>query len=427
MIETYRFRLYPTEGQKVLLRKHFGCSRFIYNWALDYNKKLYETEKKYKNSIAICSTGELIRLKEEKEWLKEVNSQSLIASIGHLDKAFRNFFRGQCGFPRFKKKDFAAKSFEVPQHFELDFKTSSIQIPKFSRKNKIKCRISRRVNLKNFIKYGTAIISENACGQFFVSFIVHRNEQLPQPVRPESLSTENSLGFDFGLKHFLTTSDGRKFDSPQFFKSTLKKLAKEQRKLSRKKKGSRNYDNQRIRVARVHNKIANQRRDFLHKLSVGLVRENQFDCFCFEDLNLKGMVKLWGRKVNDLSYCAFLQMVQYKAAKVGKASAKIGRFDASSQICSNCGHRQKMPMDVRTYVCPECGMEMDRDVNAAINIRDIALKNILKNTDGASGINACGVGGSGSGVASRPNETADGEARMFSCRKGESQPSSVAA
>ena len=242
MIDVYKFRLYPTEEQKVLLRKHFGCSRFIYNWALDFNKKLYASEQKYKNSIGLCSSGELIKLKNEKEWLKEVNSQSLIASIGHLDKAFNRFFKGQNGFPKFKKKEFTASSFEVPQHFEIDFKHSSIQIPKFCKKNKIKCKISRRVNLKNFIKYGTATISENSCGQFYVSFIVHRNEQLPKPISDELITKENSLGFDFGLKYFLHLSDGRVIDSPEFFKHTLDKLKQEQRKLSKKQKGCKNKE-----------------------------------------------------------------------------------------------------------------------------------------------------------------------------------------
>ena len=417
MIETYKFRLYPTEDQKVLLRKHFGCSRFIYNWALDYNKKLYASEQKYKNSIGLCSSGELVKLKSEKEWLNEVNSQSLIASIGHLDKAFNMFFRGNTGFPKFKKKEFTKSSFEVPQHFDIDFKHSCIQIPKFSRKNKIKCRICRRVNLKNFIKYGTATISENSCGQFYVSFIVHRNEQYPQPIEASKISKENSLGFDFGLKHFLTLSDGRIYDSPEYFKKYLEKLAKEQRKLSKKQKDSKNKEKQRIKVAKVHNKISNQRYDFLHKLTTELVKENQFDCFCFEDLNLKGMSKVWGRKVNDLSYYTFQQMMQYKSLKYGKICSKIGRFEPSSQICSHCGYQQKLELNERTYICPKCGQIIDRDVNAAINIRNFALRNILKNTDGTSGINACGDESSGCDDANCHNETIVNEARKSAHQK----------
>lgn len=418
MIETYKFRIYPTEEQKVLLQKHFGCVRFVYNWALDFNKKYYAKTKKYKNYVSINCDGDLIRLKQEHTWLKEVNSQSLISSIGHLDWAFNRFFKGQGGFPKFKKKELTARSFEVPQHFNIDFKNSSIQIPKFCKKNKIRCKISKKVDMNHFLKFGTATISQNSSDQYFVSFIVHRNEDFKKPISDDRISEENSLGFDFGLKHFLTLSDGRIVDNPEYFKKALDKLKQEQRKLSKKQKGSKNKEKQRIKVAKVHQKISNQRNDFLHKLSTELVKENQFDCFCFEDLNLKGMKKLWGRKVSDLSYYTFQQMMLYKSIKVGKVCAKIGRFDPSSQICSRCGHQQKMPLEQRTYVCPDCGMTMDRDVNAAINIRNFALRNIFKNTDGTSGINACGVGSSDECGVNRVRETTDDESRKSKhCKK----------
>ena len=426
MIETYKFRIYPTKEQEVLLQKHFGCVRFVYNWALDFNKTLYTQARKYKNYVAINCDGDLIKLKQEKEWLKEVNSQSLISSIGHLDWAFNRFFKGLGGFPRFKKKELTAKSFEVPQHFDIDFKNSSIQIPKFCKKNKIRCKISRKVNMDHFKKFGTATISQNNSGQYFVSFIVHRNVDIKQPISDDKISETNSLGFDFGLKHFLTLSDGQIIDSPEYFKKMLDKLAWEQRKLSKKQKGSKNKEKQRIKVAKIHQKISDQRNDFLHKLSTSLVKENQFDCFCFEDLNLEGMKKLWGRKVSDLSYYTFQQMMLYKAAKVGKVCAKIGRFDPSSQICSKCGHSQKMPLDVRTYICPECGMTMDRDVNAAINIRNFALRNIFNNTGGTPGINACGDGSSGLSNANCSNETAVREARKSKhCRKRKEEASKI--
>ena len=418
MIETYKFRLYPTKDQEVLLQKHFGSVRFIYNWALDFNKKLYATQKKYKNYIAINCDGDLVKLKQEKEWLKEINSQSLISSIGHLDWAFNKFFKGQSGFPKFKKKEFTKASFEVPQHFNIDFKNSSIQIPKFAKKNKIRCKISRKVNMKNFLKFGTATISQNSSGQYFVSFIVHRNEQIKNPILDAKITKENSLGFDFGLKHFLTLSDGRIIDSPEYFKKFLDKLKFEQRKLSKKQKGSKNKEKQRIKVAKVHQHISNQRQDFLHKLSSSLVKESQFDCFCFEDLNLNAMKKLWGRKVSDLSYYTFQQMMLYKAVKTGKVCAKIGRFEPSSQICSNCGHQQKMLLDQRTYICPECGLIIDRDINAAINIRNFALRNIFKTTDGTSGSNACGDGSSDLSDANCLNETTVEEARKSKhCKK----------
>ena len=278
--------------------------------------------------------------------------------------------------------------------------------------------MSRRVKKG---KLGTATISRNPAGQYFISFIVHTDEQPKEIISDCKISADNSLGFDFGLKHFLTLSDGRTFDSPEYFKKMLDKLAKEQRILSKKQKGSKNKEKQRKKVAKIHQKISDQRSDYLHKLSSMLVKESQFDCFCFEDLNLNGMKKMWGRKVSDLSYGAFQQMMLYKALRAGKKVLKIGRFEPSSQICSKCGHRQKMPLDVRTYECPECGMMMDRDLNAAINIRNFALRNIIKNfgTDGRLGINAFGVGSSGKYDVSCVCETADDESGKFFGKRSE--------
>ena len=418
IMDTYKFRLYPTEDQKILLRKHFGCVRFVYNWALEFNQKLYASGQKYKNYIAINCDGDLYRLKDEHEWLKEVNSQSLVSSIGHLDRAYTNFFKGYASFPKFKKKGHSTNSFEVPQHFQIDFKKSSIQIPKFCKDNQLKVRIHRHVNMDGFVKFGRATISENSGGQFFVSFLVYRNGELPKTVSESAIDTTNSLGFDFGLKHFLTLSDGRKFDNPEFFRRAFEKIQCESRRLSRKAKGSKNHERQRLKLAKAYLKISNQRSDFLHKLSSNLVKESQFDCFCFEDLNLEGMKKRWGRKVSDLSFQEFVGMMEYKCAREGKRFAKIGRFDPSSQICSKCGHRQKMPLSERVYVCPECGLEIDRDVNAAVNIRNFGIMRILKKskednhaicTAGTAGINDCGDGGSGRGDK-RCGETAVGEA-----------------
>jgi putative transposase len=172
-------------------------------------------------------------------------------------------------------------------------------------------------------------------------------------------------------------------------------------------------------VAKVHTKIHNQREDYLHRLTTKLVKESQFDVFCMEDLNLKGMSRVWGRKVSDFSYYTFQQMLTYKCLRYGKLVIKIGRFEPSSQICSHCGHRQKLELNERTYICPECGLEIDRDTNAALNIRNFALRDIIKNldTDGTSGINACGDESSGSGGISYLNETVVNEARKSAHNK----------
>ena len=422
MIETYKFRLYPTKEQEVLLAKHFGTVRFVYNWALDFDNKKYATLQKHLGWMSICTSDEYHQLKKDNPWMREVNVQSMTSAISHLDKAFQRFFRHQGGFPKFKSRKDNHQSFECPGGVKIDFKAKKIQIPKFIKKkssdNRIKFVLSRRVKKG---KIGTATVSRNPSGQYFISFIVHTNEQPKAIVSDDKISADNSLGFDFGLKHFLTLSNGRTFDSPEYFKKMLDKLAKEQKKLSKKQKGSKNKEKQRKKVAKIHQKISDQRSDYLHKLSSMLVKESQFDCFCFEDLSLEGMKKMWGRKVSDLSYYTFQQMMLYKALRAGKKVLKIGRFEPSSQICSRCGNRQKMPLDVRTYICPECGQVIDRDLNAAINIRNFALRNIIKNfsTDGRSGINACGDGSSGKKATKSSCETAVREARKFSGIKSE--------
>ena len=270
------------------------------------------------------------------------------------------------------------------------------------------------LNLADVLLTCLETVSRNPSGQYFISFIVHTVEQYPE--FNKEITKENSLGIDFGLKHFLNFSDGTKIDSPEYFKHALDKLKKEQRKLSKKQKGSKNKEKQRLKVAKVHQKISDQRNDFLHKLTTRLVEESQFDVFCLENLNLNGMKKLWGRKVSDLSFYTFQSMLTYKSVKHGKKVIKIGRFEPSSQICSNCGHRQKLSLNDRIYESPECGTEIDRDTNAAINICNFALRDIIKisNTDGRSGINAFGVGSSGKHDASHSCETADDELGKFS-------------
>ena len=272
-------------------------------------------------------------------------------------------------------------------------------------------KISRRVKKG---KIGTATISRNSTDEYYVSFIVHTKDEPKKMIDDAKISYENSLGIDFGLKKFMTFSNGDNIDNPQYFKNMLDKLTQEQRKLSKKTKGSKNKEKQRKKVAKIHQKIANQRKDFLHKTSTKLVKDSQFDCFCIEDLSLQGMKKLWGRKVLDLGWNMFTSMLSYKVAREGKLLKKIGRFEASSQICHCCGHKQKMPLDVRVYKCPVCGIVIDRDLNAAINIRNFALRDLIKNTDGTPGINACGVGSSGKSSVKMSCETAVEEARKSS-------------
>lgn len=413
MIETYKFRLYPTEEQKVLLAKHFGTVRFVYNWALAYSQEQYKKDQSYKGWMSIVVSDEFHQLKKDNPWMKETGANSIINSIGHLGKAFDNFFEHRSGFPKFKSKKQYKDSFEVPAGLKLFFKDEKIQIPKFIDKknddNRIKCVFSKKVKPG---KIGTATISRNPAGQYFVSFIVHTLEKEIPLLDKSKITKENSIGIDFGLKHFLTLSNGSKIDSPEFFKHALDKLKLRQRQFSKKQKDSHNHEKIRIKVAKIHNKIKNQRMDFLHKLSTNIANDSQVSAVCIEDLNMKGMSKLWGRKVGDLSYYAFTSMLDYKMKRRGKHLLKIGRFDPSSQICSHCGHRQKLSLDERVYNCPECGLKIDRDVNAAMNIRDFAIfRTLRKNTVATTGINACGDGSSGLSDANCLSETTVGEAR----------------
>ena len=421
MIETYKFRLYPTKEQEALLAKHFGTVRFVYNWALNYSQEQYKKDKTYKGWMSIVVSDEFHQLKRDNPWMKETGANSIINSIGHLGRAFDNFFERRSGFPKFKSKKQHKDSFEVPAGLKLDFKHEKIQIPKFLKQkkqdNRIKCVFSKKVKPG---KIGTATISRNPAGQYFISFIVHTLEKETPLIDKSKLSKENSLGIDFGLKHFLTLSNGKQIDSPEFFKKTLSKLKLRQRQFSKTKSDSKNHEKMRIKVARIHNKITNQRKDFLHKLSTSIANDNQVSAVCIEDLNLEGMKKLWGRKVGDLSYYAFTQMLGYKLKRRGKHLLKIGRFDPSSQLCSNCGNRQKLTLDERVYVCPKCGLSIDRDLNASTNIRDFAIfRDVRKhsNTAATAGINACGDGSSGSGCANCLNETTVCEARKIERRK----------
>lgn len=313
--------------------------------------------------MQLTKSNTFFDIKNENVWLKEVNSQSLISSIGNLDKAYTNFFRGRAKFPKFKKKN-EKQSFQVPQHGKIDIKNGKLHIPKF--KGGIKCVFHRPIDKGEL---GTFTISKNAAGKYFVSILIHVEEEIkPKPF------PKNAIGLDFGLKTFITTSEGSMYHSPEFLKKNLKKLARLQRIQSRRVKGSSNRNKARIKVARLHEKISNQRQNYLHKLSNKLVCKSQADTICIEDLNMQGMQKLWGRKTSDLSWFEFTRQLQYKCDWYGKNLIKIGRFDPSSKMCSCCGKITQLQLSDRSWTCSNCNSTHDRDINAAINIKDFGMK-----------------------------------------------------
>jgi putative transposase len=360
--KAYKFRLYPTKEQEVLLAKHFGCVRFTYNWTLDFKTKHYKETKQNIHWMQLTKLDVFFDYKKEHEWLKEVNSQSLISSVGNVDRAYKNFFEGRAKFPRFKNKH-QKQTFQVPQHGRVDTENKKLFIPKF--KEGIECVFHRTLPKG---KLGTFTIEKRPSGRYFVSVLVHVEEELKEKPKPV-----NALGLDFGLKTFVTTSDGEKIESPEYGKHNSKKLIRAQRKLSKAQKGGKNKEKQRKKVAKIHEKTTNQRNDFLHKLSHKLVCENQADTICIENLNLEGMKKLWGRKVSDLSWFEFTRQLQYKCDWYGKNLIKIGRFEPSTKMCSCCGTITKLELDQRKWTCSSCGSEHDRDINAAKNIKDFGM------------------------------------------------------
>jgi putative transposase len=363
MLKGLKYRIYPTNTQKELISKHIGSSRFVYNLALETKITAY-TGSKHK-----FSTFDLIKqlpeLKKECEWLKDVNSQSLQKSIQNMDIAFKRFFKG-AGFPKYKSKNKGKQSFSIPQ--KVLVKNNRLLIPKF--KKGIKIVLHREI--KGTIK--SATISVTSTGKYFVSILVDTNIQMPIKA-PIKKST--TIGIDLGIKDFAITSDGEVFENHKFLRKAQSKLKYLQRKYS-KHKGKRT----RKRLALLHEKVANKRKDFLHKVSTQLIRENQ--TIALETLAVSNMLKNHNlaQSINDVSWSAFVTMLEYKADWHGKNILKIGTFEPSSKTCSCCGYvNKKLKLQHREWTCVECNTLLSRDLNAAINIKNFALKKTLSGTD----------------------------------------------
>ena len=360
MHKAFKFRLLPTEEQEVLLVKHFGCTRFIYNHFLAEKQKHY-LENKTTLNFNQCA-GNLVAKKKEDgfEWLKEVNSQVLISTLMNLETAYGNFFKKKSKFPRFKSKK-NKNSFQIPQHVTLKEK-NVVQVPKF----KEGLKFIKHRELKGEIK--SATISKNPTGKYYISILC----VIEKPIKHKK--TGKVIGIDLGLKDFIITSEGQRYCNPKFTKKYEIKLSKKQRILSRKEKGSKGRDKARIAVAKVHEKITNSRNDMQHKVSSKLVRD--YDLIAIEDLNVKGMVKnhKLSKAISDVAWSSFVIKLKYKAEWNDKEVIIIDRFYPSSKTCSCCDHVKKiLSLDERTWTCSECNTTHDRDVNASKNILRRAL------------------------------------------------------
>lgn len=375
----YKYRLYPNEEQKVLIAKHLGSCRFIYNYALDKKVRAYQTDKTNLSRFDIQADLPNMKKSEEYCWLKEVNSLSLQASLANLDSAYTKFFREHKGFPRFKSKKDSKQSFSIPQNTKVDFENGRVFIPKF--KNGIKAKLHR--SFEGIVKSST--ISRTATDKYFISILVEVNEP-DVPMKP--ICENKAVGIDLGIKTFAVLSDGTEIPNPKYLKQSLDKVKKLQRSLSHKTKGSKNRDKARRKLALVHEQVTNRRNDFLHKVTSYLVRN--YDAICLEDLNVKGMVKNHhlAQALEDIAIGAFNTLLEYKAKERGVNILRIGRFEPSSKMCTCEYINHNLKLAMREWICPECGSIHDRDLLAANNIKRFAFRNI--NTVGATEIYACG-------------------------------------
>ena len=367
MLRAYKYRIYPTDEQKVLFAKTFGCCRFVYNWALNLKITAYKERKETLGNVYLTNLMKS-ELKVAHEWLSEVNSQSLQSSLRNLDTAYTNFFRNTkaVGFPRFKsRKD--KQSFLCPQHCRMDFEKGTITIPKAK---DIPAVLHRK--FKGMVK--TVTISMTPSGRYFASVLVDTSMQEMKPSEP---MRDTTVGIDLGIKSLAVCSDGRTFANPKNLQRSLDRLKLLQKRLSRKQKGSSNRNKARICVARLQEHIANSRKDSLHKITHALTHDSQVRTICMEDLNVKGMQRNHhlAQAVGDASFGMFLTLLEYKCSWYGVNLIKIDRFAPSSKTCGKCGHVYKgLNLSERSWTCPECGTHHDRDFNAACNIKEFGLK-----------------------------------------------------
>lgn len=355
--KSYKVRIYPNKSQIELLDKHFGCVRFIYNHFLNIKNNEYKETGKNLSYYDLCNKLTTIKNSDDYDWLNDVNSQSLQWSIRFLDISFNNFFNKKSKFPKFKKKS-NEQSFKVPVNSTFKLSDKKIIIPKFKEGIKYKGNI----DLNNLLKFNSITITKTPTGKYYASLQGEFNYDPKE-------KNDNKIGLDLGIKDFLITDNGIKVDNPKYLKKSLKKLKYNQKQLSKKTKGSKNRNKQRIIVAKIYEKVVNKRNDFLHKLSSKIVNENQI--ICLEDLAVKNMVRnhKLAQSISDVSWSKFVNMLKYKSEWNERELVQINRFYPSSKSCSKCNYiNEGLTLKDREWTCPSCNTHHDRDINAAKNI-----------------------------------------------------------
>jgi len=363
----YKYRFYPTDEQKKILAQTFGCCRFVYNWGLSTRKTAYFQHGKslYYNDLAAM----LPALKEQYPWLRDTSSVPLQQALRHLDRAFVNFFEGRAAYPTFKKKRHEQSATFVSNAFMWDRQALTLA------KMDAPLEIVWHRPLPQGCKPSSVTIIKDSANRYFVSILV-ADDIKPLPM------VNKMVGLDLGIKSMVALSTGESVGNPRYFAKDEKRLAKAQRRLAKKKKGSKNRNKARLKVAKIHARIADRRRDYQHKLSTRIAHENQV--ICVESLAVKNMVKnhSLAKAISDVGWGEFVHQLEYKSQWYGRTLIKIDRFSPSSKTCHACKHvLDSLLLDIREWVCPACGVVHDRDTNAALNIL-------------AEGLSAAACGGS---------------------------------
>ena len=367
MNKAYKFRIYPNSEQRILFAKTFGCVRLVYNHFLNRKIQQYQTDQSTVTYTKCANEMAQLKKTEKFCFLKEVDSISLQQSLRHLETAFQNFFQNpKTGFPKFKSRKTSRKSYSTNcVNGNITIENGSLRLPKVGR-----VKLKQHRQIPSDYKLKSVTVSQTPSGMHYASVLFEYENQV-QEQTPQSF-----LGLDFSMRELYKDSNGNEPHYPRYYRQSEKKLKREQRRLSRMQKNSKNREKQRIKVARLHEKVANQRKDFLHKQSRQIV--DAYDCVCIENLDMKAMAQTlqFGKSVSDNGWGMFTGFLQYKLKEGMRLVTVLDQFFASSQICSCCGYQNSATkhLAVREWECPECGTHHDRDVNAAINIRKEGMR-----------------------------------------------------